>query len=53
MNPNKTKLIRNSASFIVGATIGLYIGQFCPDLYFVKVRPYLPAVGAGDGGKTN
>ena len=50
MDPNKTKLIRNAATFIVGTTIGLYLGQFCPDLYFVRLKPYLPVL---DAGKTN
>lgn len=29
---------------LLGSTVGLYAGQYFPDLYFAEVEPYLPEI---------
>jgi hypothetical protein len=35
---------RNVIAALLGSTIGLYVGQYFPDLYFAEVEPYLPEI---------
>lgn len=33
---------RNLLAGLIGTALGLYVGQYFPDLYFGHVSPYLP-----------
>jgi len=37
----KPSILRNVLSLIVGGTIGLYFGQYFPDLYWKDVDKYV------------
>lgn len=37
----KPSILRNVLSLIAGGAIGLYFGQYFPDLYYNKVDPYV------------
>ena len=38
MDPNKTKIVKNVASLVVGGILGLYFGQYFPDMYYIKIQ---------------
>ncbi len=38
MDPKKTKILKNVSLFLIGGTLGVYIGQYFPDMYYVKIR---------------
>lgn len=37
----KSSMLRNMLALLVGGTIGLYFGQYFPDLYWNKVEEYV------------
>jgi hypothetical protein len=37
----KSSTIKNILSLLAGGAIGLYFGQYFPDLYWGKVEPYV------------
>ncbi len=37
----KSSMLRNVLSLVTGGAIGLYFGQFFPDLYWSKVDEYV------------
>jgi len=39
-----SKSKRNVFGVVVGLALGLYVGQYFPDIYFERVQPYLPEI---------
>jgi hypothetical protein len=37
----KSSIVRNLLSLVVGGAVGLYFGQYFPDLYYKEVDPYV------------
>lgn len=35
---------RNAIAAFLGSAIGLYVGQYFPDLYFAAISPYIPHI---------
>jgi hypothetical protein len=40
----RTSILRNILTFTVGGTVGLYFGQFFPDLYWGKIDEYVMTI---------
>ena len=38
MDPKITKIVKNVGSLVVGGIFGLYVGQYFPDMYYVKIQ---------------
>ncbi len=41
----KSSILRNVLSLAVGGAVGLYFGQYFPDLYWQHVDPYVIDLG--------
>ncbi len=45
----KPSMMRNVLSLLAGGAIGLYFGQYFPDLYWKEVDQYVIELDKGDG----